>query len=200
MQEIKTILAIDDDITILTHIRTILEGAYEVRLAKNAEIAKKILTTTEVDLILLDINMPGESGLEFLKIIQKNPSFYHIPVIIVSSQGTIDVIMNIKESGVDYFVVKPISSALLMEKVRVALKKTRSKINSESLARKLKSLENACTSGKVSQAEEIVKNLELVYYDMETDIIIADICKLVKEMDYSIADEKIKQLLTTLPE
>ena len=83
-----TILAIDDDITILTTICRILEGSYEVGLAKNLDIAKTILQTTSVDLILLDMEMPGASGMKFLETLHDDPSYYHIPVIIVSSHGT----------------------------------------------------------------------------------------------------------------
>ncbi|MCL2025809.1 MAG: response regulator [Leptospirales bacterium] len=198
MQEVKTILAVDDDITILTQIRTFLEGAYDISLAKNIEIAKNILSTTKVDLILLDLNMPGESGLEFLKAIQKDSSSYHIPVIIVSGQGTTDAIIDAKKNGVSGFVVKPISSSILMEKIRAAFKTARNKISRDLLIRRLKNLENACTTGKSGQAEETTRSLELVYYDLETDAKIIEICKFVKEMEYSLADENIKRLLTAL--
>ena len=73
----KTILAIDDDITILASIRSILTKSFDVSCAKNIEIAKTILGTTEVDLILLDMEIPGVSGMEFLETLHKNSAFYH---------------------------------------------------------------------------------------------------------------------------
>jgi len=64
----KTILAIDDDISTLTTIRSILDRNYEISLAKNINIAKTILNKTTVDMILLDMDLPGISGMDFLNI------------------------------------------------------------------------------------------------------------------------------------
>ena len=118
----KTILAIDDDITILNGIRTILEETYEVSLAKNTEIAKAILNAVDVALILLDMNMPGLSGMDFLEFIRNDGSYKHIPVIIVSSQGTDDVLLEIKKRGAVDFVIKPIVPNILREKIHLAFK------------------------------------------------------------------------------
>jgi DNA-binding NtrC family response regulator len=196
--DIKTILAIDDDITILTQIRTILEGYYEVSLAKNTDIAKKILNSTRVGLVLLDMNMPEGSGMDFLEQIHKDPNTYHIPVIIVSSEGTANVIIDSKKNGAVDFIVKPFSAQILTDKIKGVLKTARKKINKDSLLRKLKSLENACITGRSNQVEELVEDLELVYYDSETDTVIADICKFAKNMEYNLVDEKIKPLLEKL--
>ena len=195
----KTILAIDDDITVLNCIQTVLEGTYEVSLAKNTDIARTILASARVDLILLDMNMPGTTGLDFLEYIRNNDSLYHIPVIIVSSQGTADVIIEIKKRGADGFVVKPISPDILREKIRSSLKTASVKISRESLERKLNRLAAACTAGKSSQVEEIVKDLELVFFEKKTDAEITNICKYARDMEYNLANEKVNQLLMDLP-
>ena len=194
----KNILTIDDNIATLTQVRTVLEEIYEVSLAKNTEIARKILNSVKVHLILLDMNMPGESGMEFLKMIRNDPLSYYIPIIIVSSQGTADVIISAKEGGASDFVVKPISSQILLEKIHAVLKTSRSKISGNLLIKKLKNLENSCAAGKSSQTEKIVKDLESVYYDMETDMAIAEICKSARNMEYSLAEEKIQPILSKL--
>ena len=193
-----TILAVDDDITILTNIRTILDSAYEVSLAKNTEIAKTILQTATIDLILLDMEMPNVSGMEFLELLQGEPSYYHIPVIIVSSLGTPDVVMEISKKGAIGFVVKPISAATLMEKVQSVLQVSRKKISKVGLSRKLNVLENSCIMGKSSRVEECINDIEQFCYDKETDLIIAEICKCAREMEYDLVDEKVKYLLSAL--
>ena len=194
----KTILAIDDDITILNTIRSILEGTYEVSLAKSIDIALTILKTTRVDLILLDMNMPDVSGSDFLDFIHKDALLYHIPVIIVSSQGTADVIIEVKKKGAIDFVVKPISPNILTEKIRSSLKATRTKISRELLEEKLKRLIAACVTGKSGKVEKIIEGLEQIYFDLAIDAEIAEICKYARDMEYNHVDEKAKQLLLNL--
>ncbi|MCL1818174.1 MAG: response regulator [Spirochaetaceae bacterium] len=194
----KTILAVDDDITILNTIRSVLEGSYEVSLAKNTDIAKTILNTTRIDLILLDMNMPGISGMDFLEFVRNDNSYYHIPVIIVSSQGTADIIVEIKKQGATDFVVKPISPNILKEKIRSSLKEASVKTSRMSLEIKLKRLSLACAAGKSGNVEEIVKDLEQVYFDHSVDAEIAEICKYARDMEYNSVDRKVKQLLVNL--
>jgi len=194
----NTILAIDDDITILTSIRSILENNYEVSLARNAGIARTILQTADVNLILLDMEMPNVSGMEFLEMLQGDLSYYHIPVIIVSSLGTTDVVMEITKRGAVDFVVKPISAASLIEKVQSVLQTSKTKISKVGLHRKLQVLENTCTMGKSNRVEECINDIEHYCYDMETDLKIAEICKIARDMEYNQANEKVKQLLAAL--
>ncbi|GHV84639.1 hypothetical protein AGMMS50230_02470 [Spirochaetia bacterium] len=194
----KTILAIDDDITILTLLRTILEGTFEVCLAKNAEIAMKILHTTRIDMILLDMKMPGLSGIELLDAIHQNTSFYYIPIIVVSSCGTPDVIVPAKKAGASDFIVKPIVPRTLLEKIHSTFKISAKKINHDILSRKLIILETACEQGKSSRVEEVVDELSQVYYNIATDLEIAEICKCAREMNYNLAAKKISKLLSGL--
>jgi response regulator RpfG family c-di-GMP phosphodiesterase len=194
----KTILAVDDTIAVLTTIRTILEGVFEVCLAKSTDIAMTVLNTTEIDMILLDMEMPGVSGIEFLKELQRNPSFYYIPVIIVSSHGTPDVIIEAKKAGARDFVVKPIAPKILLDKIHTVLKTSPKKINHDVLVRKLALLETACRQGKSFRVEELVGELEQVHHNINTDGKIAETCKYAMEMEYNLAIENIKKLLSSM--
>ena len=199
LEKKKIILAVDDNLATLTTIRSILEGTYEVSLAKNIEIARTILQTTKVDLILLDIEMPGVSGMEFLEEIHNDGGLYHIPVIMVSSYGTAEVIINTQKGGADDFVVKPISPPILLEKIRSVFKSARKKINYEALGRKLNKLENSCAIGKSSHVEKMIQELEQVYCDIATDMEIAEICRYARDMEYSLVAGKVQLLATSLP-
>lgn len=192
----KTILVIDDSINILTAIRTILEGAFEVCLAKSTEIAMTILETTEIDMILLDMEMPGTSGIEFLKKLRQHPSFYYIPVIIVSSHGTQDVIIDAKKAGARDFAVKPIAPKILLDKIHTVLKTSPKKINYDVLVRKLALLEAACRQGKSSRVEEMAAELEQVHHNINTDGKIVEICKYALKLEYNLAIENIKKLVS----
>ena len=196
----KTILSIDDDITILNAIRTVLEGTYEVSLAKNTDIARTILASARVDLILLDMNMPNSSGMDFLEFIRNDDSFYHIPVIIVSSQGTPDVILEIKKRGAVDFVVKPVSPNILLEKIRSNLKTNNTKVSREFLEGKIKRLIAACVTGKSSQVEKIINGLEQVFCEQNIDVKIAEICKYARDMEYNLVEEKAGLLLSGMLE
>jgi putative two-component system response regulator len=117
MRKMKTILAIDDILPNLSIIKNILEGSFEVCLAKSAETASLILKTNKIDLILLDIEMPGMSGFDYLKQLRESSKYRHIPVIFVTSHATKNFFVEAMNAGARDFIVKPISPPVLMEKI-----------------------------------------------------------------------------------
>ncbi|MDR0600160.1 MAG: response regulator [Treponema sp.] len=191
----KTILAVDDNITSLAEIRAALKGSFEISLAKSIEIALTILNTVNIDMILLDMNMPNVSGLEFLNFIQKHPSYYHIPVIIVSSHSTPDVILGAKQAGARDYVVKPVVARVLLDKIHTVLKTTPVKVPREIMLRKITLLGAACKQGKSARVEDMVKEMEMVYYSLAVDKVVAEIGKDALRLDYHLALEKIEKLL-----
>jgi len=194
----KNILAIDDNLTTLTELRVILESTYEVYLAKDAEVAKKILHSATIDLILLDLEMPGMSGIDFLDAIHNNTSFYFIPIVIVSAHGTGDIILRAKKKGASDFIVKPCNPKTLLEKVASVLKIARKKISREILARKLNILETACTANQGSRVMEIIAELGQVYCDIAVDLELSEICTSAESGDYDETAKKISTLLKAL--
>jgi len=194
----KTILVIDDNLSTLFSLQSILEGKYELSLAKDAKIAQTILSVARVDLILLDMEMPGLSGMEFLELLHSNPSLYDIPVIIVSSHGTADIIINARKLGAVDFVVKPISSEALLDKIHIALRDAPEKISKLGLLRKLQVRESASIKGQRNQVETIIDDLEHFSYDIETDPELAALCKAARKMEYNDVVEKTNKLLMQL--
>jgi DNA-binding NtrC family response regulator len=190
----KTILAIDDDVTILTNIRAVLERHYDVSLAKNIYIAKTILHTTRVKLILLDMEMPGLSGMDFLEYIHTNPDLYHIPVIVVSSHGSTDVIVDAKKRGAVDFIVKPFSSRVLLDKIRFVLNAAKIKIFPDDLGEILNRLKQACITGNSGSIDDIIDELDMLYCDLESDVKVAEVCKHARNMDYNLVNEKLNEL------
>jgi putative two-component system response regulator len=105
----------------LTSIRTILQHDYDVRLAKSASLALEMLTQIKVDLILLDIEMPEISGLEFMGLLKQNVDLKNIPVIFVTSHANpqfIDKAMDYEAQG---YVVKPFIPEALIKRVKAVL-------------------------------------------------------------------------------
>ncbi|MBP5739374.1 MAG: response regulator transcription factor [Spirochaetia bacterium] len=89
----------------------------------NAEDALEYLKTTTPDLILLDINLPGMYGFEFLNIYNKQSD---CPVLIVSARDSDEDIIMALGYGADEFVTKPFSPKVLMARIRALLRRKQS--------------------------------------------------------------------------
>ena len=122
MHKLKKILALDDILTNLHVIKTSLDSRYDVAVAKTSDTALKILSSIEIDLLLLDIEMPFDlSGFEFLALMKKQPRLASIPVIFVTSHSTPDYIIQAVKAGAADFIVKPIDAASLIQKIEKVL-------------------------------------------------------------------------------
>ena len=95
----------------------------------NAEDALEYLKTTTPDLILLDINLPGMDGFEFLNIYHKQSD---CPVLIVSARDSDEDIIMALGYGADEFVTKPFSPKVLMARIRALLRRKQSGSSSSS--------------------------------------------------------------------
>ncbi|MFZ2493992.1 MAG: response regulator [Thermoanaerobaculia bacterium] len=97
-----------------------LAGTAVVHAYHGREALDRLAEHADVDLILLDINMPVMSGLEFLSHCRKESIFRHIPVIIVSTEGKEEDTMRGLQSGARAYITKPFQPAdlhRLIEKV-----------------------------------------------------------------------------------
>jgi len=112
----KTVLIIDDLMITLMAVRSMLEGKYTTCIAKSALDGLVVLKSVPVDLILLDIEMPGMSGMDFLAQIQTT-AYKNIPVIFVTSNRTLDAIGKAHELGAKGYLVKPVEAKTLLYKI-----------------------------------------------------------------------------------
>ncbi|MCL1817645.1 MAG: response regulator [Spirochaetaceae bacterium] len=117
----KVVLAIDDMATELSIIAAALQPHFDVRVSKSAGGALNFLQNEIVDIILLDIEMPGMSGFEFLHEIKKSQKLRHIPVLVVSSHSDQAFFDHAKQSGAADCVAKPIVAEALLKKVNEVL-------------------------------------------------------------------------------
>ena len=108
------ILCIDDSKTQLLLYKDQLEGMYKVTAALTYEEAIACLTTTRPDLVILDMEMPQVSGLEFLDILRFTPNYAHIPVIIVSGDNDPAHVKEAFIRGAADYVRKPYDSEELL--------------------------------------------------------------------------------------
>ena len=119
------ILVVDDDDGIRNLVKKYLnENNFLVTTANNAEDAEEKVKVIKFDLIVLDIMMPGESGLDF---ISKNKDKYNTPVILLTAKGEASERVEGLEVGADDYLPKPFEPKELTLRIRNILNKTKSK-------------------------------------------------------------------------
>ena len=119
----KSILAVDDDPAILRVLTQILTVEQGIRLftAENAVEAKTILDNQAIDLVITDINIPGESGLDLAKFIKAN--HHRIAIIIFSVISDPDQIRQIMDIGLYGYILKPFDRRQILITIENALRR-----------------------------------------------------------------------------
>jgi DNA-binding response OmpR family regulator len=114
-----TVLVVDDEIGALTLIGIMLErGGFGVLKAKDAKSALETLDKDKPNLIILDVMMPGMSGIELCEEIRNRADTQTIPILILSARNDSDSIMQAMEAGANDYLPKPILHHDLVTKVR----------------------------------------------------------------------------------
>lgn len=104
----KTILCVDDDLVNLHLLEAILsQKDYIILKVQAGAEALEIMNVRAVDLVLLDVMMPGMNGFEVCNIIKNNPVMNHIPVIMVTALGDKQSRLRGLEAGANDFLNKP---------------------------------------------------------------------------------------------
>ena len=121
---IAHILVVDDDDGIRTLVKKYLnENNFLVTTANNAEDASEKIKIVNFDLIILDIMMPGKSGLDFLK---QNKKKLQTPIILLTAKGEPDERIEGLEIGADDYLPKPFEPKELILRIKNIIEKTKS--------------------------------------------------------------------------
>jgi two-component system response regulator RegX3 len=116
------VLIIEDELEIAELVQLYLKKeGIDSFLADSAEKGLVFLENNVVDLIILDINLPGKDGFEFLQQFRKRST---IPVVVVSARESDEDIIMALGVGADDFVTKPFSPKVLSAKVRAFLRRS----------------------------------------------------------------------------
>jgi CheY-like chemotaxis protein len=118
----KTILAVDDQSEVLTVIEDILFDSYDVLVAKTPTRALGLLQKEAIDLILMDVQMPGINGIDLIEHLRKEAGpLGKIPVIFVTSEADKDTIQRAlsreNREVVKGYVLKPLDPDDLKERI-----------------------------------------------------------------------------------
>lgn len=114
----KCILAVDDDVIILTRISNILRHYYDLVTVNSGMRALRYLKQEKPDLILLDIRMVQQDGIETLREIRKMEECKDIPVIMLTGVENKDTVMESARLGICDYLLKPFSSVELLKRIR----------------------------------------------------------------------------------
>ena len=110
-----TILICDDEEGIRESFKLILEEQYQLKFAANGLEALNMLKTLSPDLMLLDIKMPKQHGMEILKQVKKlKPS---LPVIIVTGYQSVEMAQEAIKNGAADYIPKPFESKEILKTV-----------------------------------------------------------------------------------
>ncbi len=122
----QRVLIVDDSESVRVSLRAILEGAgFEVLESEDGLDALEVLKEqTEIDMILLDINMPAMNGIEFAKEQSKNEKICRIPTILVTTESHPKLAVEAKKTGVvKAWITKPVKPAILVSTIKRILEK-----------------------------------------------------------------------------
>ncbi len=115
------IIVVDDEKSIRDSIKMILDyEGYESLFAENGKKALQVIDDEPVDVVLLDIKMPGMDGLEVLDAIRELDA--DIPVIMISGHGTIETAVEATKKGAYDFLEKPLDRDKVLVTIRNALR------------------------------------------------------------------------------
>ena len=125
------ILVVEDDRTLRQALSFNLKGeGYDVLTAADGESALDTARTQRLDLILLDVMLPGMSGIELLRVLRREGR--ETPVVILSAKREeIDRVVGLRV-GADDYVAKPFSRPELLARVEAVLRRARTAIDAES--------------------------------------------------------------------
>jgi len=114
----RKILIADDDPTIRSLVTDIMGAqGYHVESVEDGQEAVKLLGQEKFDLVIMDVHMPRMEGPQALEVIRRTPGCEKVGVIMLTSEGAMETLLNACDLGIVAYMAKPFSAAKLIEKV-----------------------------------------------------------------------------------
>ncbi|MFD2229939.1 chemotaxis response regulator CheY [Alkalimarinus sediminis] len=119
MDKNMKILVVDDFSTMRRIIKNLLRdlGFTNADEADDGNTALPMLQTGKYDFLVTDWNMPGMTGIDLLRAVRADDNLKGLPVLMVTAEAKRDQIVAAAQAGVNGYVVKPFTAAVLKEKI-----------------------------------------------------------------------------------
>ena len=117
----KVLIADDDKLWRKLLSQNVHKWGYEVVTAENGQKSLELIEQQSFDLILLDIMMPGISGIEVLKTVRQSYSASELPVIMVTAKGDSDDVVTALKLGANDYVIKPLDFPVVIARIQTQL-------------------------------------------------------------------------------
>ena len=120
---LRTLLYVEDNPANLKLVEQLIARRPDMRLltARDGNLGIELARATQPEVILMDINLPGISGIEALKILREDPATAHIPIVALSANAMPRDIEKGLEAGFFRYLTKPIKVKEFMDTLDVAL-------------------------------------------------------------------------------
>ena len=157
-----TLLIVDDEKNIREGLKKALKPAgYKIILGEDGDDAERLFMTEKVDLLLLDIRMPGQSGLEVLEKIQKTEQ--PAPVIFMTGHGSVETAVKAMRLGAYDFMTKPINLDKLEIVIARALKQQHLVEEHQVLSKQAKQFQvEHLLLGRSRAIKQVIEKIELI--------------------------------------
>jgi CheY-like chemotaxis protein len=115
----KTVLVIEDNEMNMKLLRALLQiGQYDVLEAVDAESGILLARAQKLDLILMDVQLPGMDGLSATRIIKEDQALKHMPVVALTSYAMEGDAKKAAEAGCEGYITKPIDTRAFLDTIR----------------------------------------------------------------------------------
>jgi signal transduction histidine kinase/ligand-binding sensor domain-containing protein/DNA-binding response OmpR family regulator len=125
LESTTQILIVDDNKEMADYLGVLFAGNYRCKIAYNGEDALQVLNNEIIELVILDVMMPGISGVELCQKIKSNRTTSHVPVIMLSAKTAVEDQLSGLHTGADDYIEKPFNPDLLKARVRTRLEKVK---------------------------------------------------------------------------
>jgi DNA-binding NtrC family response regulator len=137
----ETILVVDDEAGPRESLRMILKPRYEVHTASNGQEALRLIQDEEFDVVTLDLNMPGLSGIDVLKEIKKVKP--NTEIIVITGYGTLANAQEAIRFGAGDFISKPFNVAEIISIVAKSFERRSYALKISNLVERIQSLRSS---------------------------------------------------------
>ena len=134
--KIKKILIVDDEPDIVQLISyNLKKEGFHIATALDGEEALTKVREGHLDLIILDLMLPGIHGMELCRILRNNPKTAHVPIIMLTARGEEADKVRGLETGADDYMTKPFSPKELMARVKAILRRSKERTTEDKTIR-----------------------------------------------------------------